>query len=118
MSRILLIDDDTDMLRLTARWLTKAGYEVDTAASGEDAPGLISQNRPQLIILDYMMPKMDGPATLAAIRNDPSNTAVPVIFRTGKEDAAMDIPGDCRVVQKSGGKGALLTAVSDALSMT
>ena len=68
MSRILLIDDDSDMLTLTARWLEKAGYEVIKAASGSEALSSLETESYDLILLDYAMPGMDGPAVLRAIR--------------------------------------------------
>ena len=117
MQHILLVDDDTDMIRLTERWLIKAGYEVGTAASGEEALDYIKSNTPDLVLLDYAMPVMDGPVTLEAIRAD--HPDILVYFRTGKDDT--DIEEMCAkynangVISKADGKPKLMEAVKSAL---
>ena len=55
MKYVLLVDDDEDMLALTSRWLTKGGYEVATAVSGQAAIDAIRERRPDLVLLDYVM---------------------------------------------------------------
>ena len=119
MSRILLIDDDGDMMLLTARWLKRAGYEVDTASSGEEALAFLAGTKPDLILLDYAMPQMDGSATFAAIRAQDSLKSIPVLFRTGIDDGtAAEITERLHpdgVVLKSEGKAQLLKAVAEAL---
>ncbi len=115
MSLIILIDDDTDMLAMTGRWLEKAGYEVKKAASGKEALELIHASRPDLILLDYRMPEMDGPAVLKAIREDESTRDIPVLYRTGAEDSEFDESSDVKAdgfVPKSGGKPALMQAIA------
>ena len=119
MSRILLVDDDNDMLQLTGRWLTKAGYEVTTATSGEEALDILSGDKPDLILLDVIMPGMDGPATFEAIRRRDELADIPIYFRTGKDEWDM-LPLLSRlrpdgVVSKAEGKTELLKAVGQAL---
>lgn len=120
MSRILLIDDDEDMLALTGRWLEKAGHEVLKADSGDAALTLLSQDKPDLILLDYAMPEMDGPAVLAAIRSNEATKDIPVVYRTGMEDA--DSEADSSgfkpdgVAPKSEGKPGLMNAVGKYLA--
>ena len=120
MSRILLIDDDKDMLMLTARWFTKAGHEVTTAASGKEALLLLKSETPDLILLDYAMPEMDGPATLEAIRAEEALKDIPVIFRTGKDDESLSDITDrlhpAGVVSKADGKPQLMKAVEAILA--
>ena len=58
MSKILLIDDDTDMLAMTARWLEKAGHEVTKAASGKEALSILGSFRPDLILLFFVSPDL------------------------------------------------------------
>lgn len=117
MSLILLVDDDEDMIKLTERWLTKAGYEVNTATSGEGAIESVNKEKPDLVLLDYAMPGMDGPETLRVIRE--KNTDLPVLFRTGKDDS--DIEKACEeynangIVSKADGKPKLLEAVKKVL---
>ncbi len=120
MSRILLIDDDADMLKLTERWFLKAGYDTDTATSGEAAIELMKSVIPDVILLDYAMPVMDGPATLRAIRANERTKEIPVLFRTGKDDLSsseeMEALNPAGVVSKAEGKPVLLKAVENVLN--
>lgn len=119
MSSILLIDDDNDMLAMTERWLRKEGYEVVSATSGREALEILSAKKPDLILLDYAMPDMNGPAMLSAIRADDSLSAVPVLYRTGMEDGSLDEDKEPRpdgVIPKAEGKPFLVKAVAEALA--
>jgi two-component system response regulator GlrR len=78
--KVLLVDDDPDLLRLLSMRLTAAGYEVVTAESGEKALALLSVSRPQLVITDLRMRGMDGLALFDAIHT--SNPVLPVIILT------------------------------------
>ncbi len=120
MSLIMLIDDDKDMLELTKRWLIKAGHEAICAASGKEALDILKSSKPDLILLDAAMPEMDGPAVFKAIKADEAIKDIPIVFRTGKDDAEsealfkeLDPAG---IVSKSEGKNALLAAVTKLLS--
>lgn len=119
MSLILLVDDDTDMMKLTANWLKRAGYEVETAVSGREVLDFLQHTKPSLILLDYAMPELSGPETYLEIQKDPSGKDIPVLFRTGMEEAdAMDeisALGPVRVVSKADGKKQLLQAVGTLL---
>lgn len=118
MKRILLIDDDEDMLAMTGRWLEKGGYEVMKAASGKEALDKISSDRPDLILLDYAMPEMDGPAVLAAIRSNPETKDIPVVYRTGMDDTDCEGTADVRpngIVSKSEGRPSLMKAVEEII---
>jgi two-component system response regulator GlrR len=79
-ARILLVDDDADLLRLLAMRLQAAGHEILTAGSGEQALALLAVERPRLVITDMRMPGMDGNALFEAIRA--SNPGLPVIILT------------------------------------
>lgn len=120
MKHILLVDDDEDMMRLTERWLTKADYTVSTATSGQGALDLLMRDgaRPDLILLDYAMPEMDGPETLKAIRAQEGLREIPVLFRTGKEDEdALQLMESLHagIVSKADGKPGLLAAIKSVL---
>jgi len=78
--RILLVDDDQDLLRLLSMRLQSAGYEVICAESGEEALGLFPVAHPHVVISDLRMEGMDGMALFDAIRT--SNTSIPVIILT------------------------------------
>jgi CheY-like chemotaxis protein len=78
---ILVVDDDRQVRGTIVRGLTALGYEVREAPGGEEALALIGEKKPQLVVLDYMMPGMDGAETAREIaRIDPD---LPVIFSTG-----------------------------------
>ncbi len=87
--RILIVDDDPWILRMVSTLLEKRGYKILTAADGEEGLFRADQMRPDLIISDVMMPKMDGWAMIKALRSRPEFGIVPVIFLTalgGEED--------------------------------
>jgi len=119
MQHILLVDDDEDMLKLTSRWLIKAGYAVETVNSGKAAMDYLSGKKTDLIILDYAMPEMDGPAVFKAIRSDDKLKNIPVLFRTGKDDGnildELDGHKPEGIVSKSEGKPSLLATVAEVL---
>ena len=79
---ILLIEDDPDVRTIaTIALVDLGGFALTACASGAEALGLVERIKPQLILLDVMMPDMDGPMTLAALRLDPQP---PVVFMTAK----------------------------------
>jgi type II secretory ATPase GspE/PulE/Tfp pilus assembly ATPase PilB-like protein/DNA-binding response OmpR family regulator len=80
--RILSIDDDADIRELVARVLGGAGYETAIAASGEEGLAAAREQRPDLIILDVMMPQMTGYAVCEEMQADPELRNIPVIFLT------------------------------------
>jgi CheY-like chemotaxis protein len=79
---ILVIDDDPVALELTTRSLTRQGYQVVTARGGEEGLRLAREVRPMAILLDVVMPDKDGWAVLAALKNDPELTHIPVFMVT------------------------------------
>lgn len=83
--KILLIDDDADIRTLARLSLSRlAGFDVVEAANGAEGVALAAAEQPDAIILDVMMPGMNGPETLAALRAQPSTVAIPVFFLTAK----------------------------------
>jgi two-component system OmpR family response regulator len=82
---VLLVEDDPD-IRLVAKLALQevGGLTVFEAASGPEALDLAASLSPDLILLDVMMPAMDGPATLKALRSDPGTSRIPVVFLTAK----------------------------------
>lgn len=86
MTRTLLLIDDDDDIREIAQLSLElgAGWTVIAAASGADGVALARRHAPEAILLDVMMPAMDGPATLAALRADERTRAIPVVFLTAK----------------------------------
>ena len=83
--KVLIIDDDAD-IRLIARLSLSrlGGMDVVEAASGAEGVRRAQDERPDVILLDMMMPTMDGSETLAALRSQPATAMTPVIFLTAK----------------------------------
>jgi CheY-like chemotaxis protein len=87
--RVLIVDDDPWILRMVSTLLEKRGYAIATAGDGEEGLMRADQLRPDLIITDVMMPKLDGWSLVRALRSRPELALVPVIFLTalgGEED--------------------------------
>jgi two-component system, OmpR family, alkaline phosphatase synthesis response regulator PhoP len=86
MSKTLLLIDDDDDIREIAQLSLElgAGWTIRSAASGEEGLAAAIEHRPDAILLDVMMPAMDGPATLARLRDDERTRAIPVVFLTAK----------------------------------
>jgi CheY-like chemotaxis protein len=87
--RILIVDDEDDIREVAQVSLELVGqYEVLTAASGREGIVRARDLRPDAILLDVMMPDLDGPATLAELQADPATRDIPVLFLTAKAQAA------------------------------
>jgi CheY-like chemotaxis protein len=85
---VLYVDDDADIREIAEMALSlDPDLEVRTSASGSDALALVEHWIPQLILLDFMMPHMDGPATLRLLRQKSSLDQVPVVFITARTSA-------------------------------
>jgi CheY-like chemotaxis protein len=83
--KVLIIDDDADIRSIVRLSLSHlGGMEVVEAASGAEGVRKAQDEKPDVILLDMMMPAMDGSATLAALRAQPATAATPVIFLTAK----------------------------------
>lgn len=85
-SRIAIVDDSPDARRLIRRILQSQGdFEIVEASNGNEAIELVSRERPDIVILDLMMPEVDGFAVLDALRSKPETTNIPIIVATAKE---------------------------------
>jgi CheY-like chemotaxis protein len=82
--QILIIDDEEDIREVAAMTLEMAGFRVLTAASGREGIQKAAVEQPDAILLDVMMPELDGPATLEALRALDETRHIPVIFLTAK----------------------------------
>lgn len=91
--KILLVDDEPDILEFISYNLVKEGYEVFTSSNGKDAIKLAQQERPDLIILDVMMPDLDGIETCRVIRETPELKDVLVAFLTARNEDYSQIAG-------------------------
>ncbi len=83
--KILIIDDDADIRAIARLSLSRVGgMEVIEAAGGADGVRIARDEQPDVILLDMMMPMMDGSETFAALRSQPATAMTPVIFLTAK----------------------------------
>lgn len=83
-ARILICDDDPAILRVLQVNLEVEGYETLLAHHGEEALKIAGTEKPDLIILDIMMPRMDGYQTCDALKADPETKSIPVVFLSAK----------------------------------
>jgi len=86
--KILVVDDEPTFVKLISQTLTHRGYEVLTAGDGQEALRLLFANKPDLVLLDVKMPKMDGWQTCSRIRE---LSDVPIVMLTGKQKSEEDI---------------------------
>ncbi len=93
MSRILVVEDDPDIAELIAHYLEKAGHEVTRMASGATVMPHLRGAGADLVILDLMLPGMDGLLVCRAMRSDRSTASVPVIMLTARGEEADRIAG-------------------------
>ncbi len=85
LNRILVIDDEPDLLAVIGITLRARGdFDVETCTSGQEAVEIAARFEPDLILLDVMMPGMDGPMTLKALQEDPRTSSIPVAFITAR----------------------------------
>ncbi|MAY84620.1 MAG: DNA-binding response regulator [Flavobacteriales bacterium] len=91
--KILLVDDEADILEIVGYNLKKEGYEVTTTDNGKDAIKLAKKENPDLIILDVMMPEMDGMETCYQMRNIPTLKDTLIAFLTARGEDYSQIAG-------------------------
>jgi CheY-like chemotaxis protein len=104
MTKILLVDDSKFLRLATERALSRAGYQVSTAIDGEDALKIAREQRPDVILLDMLLPKMTGPDVLKALKKDPSTAGIAVVAFTGlsqKNAVRLEQDGACAFLDKA-----------------
>jgi CheY-like chemotaxis protein len=126
IAKVLLVDDEPDLRRIGQLSLERVGrFEVVVAASGAQALEVAARERPDAILLDVMMPELDGPGTFALLRGHERTRDIPVVFMTAKAQAhevarlrslgargviskpfdPMALPADLRRIVEGGGAG-------------
>ncbi len=93
MATILIADDDPILVEILKFRLESAGYTVAIARDGEDALVAAHGNRPDLIVLDSMMPVIAGPEVLAELKSDPDLCDIPVVMLTARDGEADIVAG-------------------------
>jgi len=86
VSKILVVDDEQDIVTIIDKVLKKSGYEVITANDGLECIDKVTEELPDLILLDNIMPNMDGPAVLSKLKASKETADIPVIMVTALAD--------------------------------
>ena len=85
--RVLIVDDEPHMLRLTELSLKKGGFEILIGRNGREALEIAVREHPDLIVMDVVMPELDGLTALRQLKENPDTTAIPVIMLTMRGQA-------------------------------
>ena len=85
-SRVLIVEDEPDIRELVVHHLKREGYQVSVAASGEEALRQVQASPPDLVLLDLMMPAMNGLEVCRRLRQDPVTASLPIVMLTAKGD--------------------------------
>lgn len=91
--KILLVDDEENNLKLLSHWLIALGYDIDLAFNGQEGVLKCAASRPDLVILDIMMPVMDGYEACRLIKADPETKNIPVVLVTALQDRESKLKG-------------------------
>jgi two-component system alkaline phosphatase synthesis response regulator PhoP len=91
--KILVVDDETDLLDLIEYNLKKEGFDVLKAENGEEGIQIAKEHKPDLVLMDIMMPKMDGMEAVEKMRADDDLKAIPIIFLTARSDEKTEVEG-------------------------
>jgi CheY-like chemotaxis protein len=84
MARIVVADDDPDILNIVAMSLEAMGHEVARATNGREAVALTKRTAPQLVVMDLMMPEMNGYEATEALKADEATASIPILALTAK----------------------------------
>jgi len=90
MAKILVVDDEPDIVRVIVKIMQSRGHEVDTAADGPEALEQIKDARPDVVILDLNLPKMDGFEVCKRIKDDPATKHIPVVMMSAAYVSVQD----------------------------
>jgi len=86
MARILIANDDCDLLELCRSFLEDEGHLVDIVANGEEAVARLRTWMPDLVVMDWVMPEMDGGTAVEKLRAHPATASMPVLMMSGSDD--------------------------------
>ena len=93
MARILVVEDHQDIAELIRHYLERAGHTIDPLASGREVLARVRQRAPDLILLDLMLPGMDGLLVCQALRQDAATAAIPIIMLTARGEESDRVRG-------------------------
>lgn len=83
--KILIVEDEESLLKLESILLTSKGYDVRGVSNGQEALDAIAEEKPDLVLLDIMLPEIDGFEVCQRIKDDPDTKGIPVIMLTAKK---------------------------------
>lgn len=107
MKKVLIVDDDVSIHKMLEPILISNGYQVITAKTGEDGVQMAQEHKPDMIILDVILPGMKGRAVCATLKKNPATQKIPVLFLTSK-----DSPDDVQAELEAGGVGHLTKPIN------
>jgi two-component system catabolic regulation response regulator CreB len=93
VTRVLIVEDDRDIADLVARYLSQAGFATEVIASGREALAAIAARPPDLLVLDLMLPQVDGLEICRAVRTNAKTNAIPIIMLTARAEESDRIVG-------------------------
>lgn len=122
MAKVLIVDDMQAILVLYHAIFSSRGFEVVTASNGNDCIRLAKREKPDIILLDVMMPKMDGGMTASLLLADPQTQHIPIIFLTSmvSEEEAMasnNQPSGRQFISKSTPPEAIVAKVREIIGL-
>lgn len=85
---VILAEDDLDIQLVARLALKRAGFIVTVVGNGQEALEAVQKQPPDVILLDWMMPELDGPETCRRLKADPATSSIPIIFLTAKSQEA------------------------------
>ena len=114
MATVLIVEDEFGIAEVLEALLGDAGHRVLTAVNGEHGLRRLAEVTPDIVFLDYMMPVMDGPATLRAMQSEPASRAIPVVMMSSLPESV--IAGSCSGYRAFLRKPFLLRSVTDLIA--
>jgi len=117
MKTILVVDDDSGLVEVLAATLSDLGYSAQTTTNGAQGLAVMAEHPPDLVLLDFMMPLLDGPGVLECMRSDPRLVGVPVLLMSALPESTVRArcSGPLVFLRKPFAIDALLDAVQRAL---
>ena len=116
VQRVLVVDDEPDVAFLCRVNLEMEGYEVLTADDGQTAVEVVGAEHPDAVLLDIMLPRLDGWSVLSAIRADPSTAEIPVVIMSAKPREGRSLEGAIDYIEKPFSRDQLVRAVRGAVT--
>lgn len=120
MARILIVNDEVDLLRLCRRALREAGHDVEIVTSGKDAVERARRLMPELLIVDWVIPDMDGSTLMARLKGLPETKDIPVLAMSALKDGTVRarMAGAHHFLPKPFDTDALIDAVNRVLTQS